>query len=53
MWQVTTGIPVLTAHVNIDRQAQPSHVLNSLQTYLQAIGIKHSTIQICNPEPGV
>lgn len=49
VWNISTGIPVLTAHVHIGEDADPTAVLQELEGYVRRIGIKHSTIQICNP----
>jgi len=52
VWNISTGIPVLTAHVHIGEDADPTQVLSALEVYVRRIGIKHSTIQICNPAIG-
>jgi len=49
IWNISTGIPVLTAHVHIGRDADAGMVLQQLESYVRGKGIKHSTIQICNP----
>ncbi|KAI8463510.1 MAG: cation efflux family-domain-containing protein [Monoraphidium minutum] len=49
VWNISTGIPVLTAHVHIGDEADQNQVLQALEVYVRDIGIKHSTIQICNP----
>lgn len=51
IWQVSTGIPILTAHIHIDGNADAPQVLQQLEAYARSLGIEHSTIQICNP-PG-
>jgi uncharacterized membrane protein YgcG len=52
VWNISTGIPVLTAHVHIGEDADPTQVLSALEVYVRRIGIRHSTIQICNPAIG-
>ncbi|KIY94164.1 CDF transporter, membrane protein [Monoraphidium neglectum] len=52
IWNISTGIPVLTAHVHIGEDADQTQVLQALEVYVRRIGIKHSTIQICNPMAG-
>jgi cobalt-zinc-cadmium efflux system protein len=52
VWNISTGIPVLTAHVHIGEDADPTAVLSALEVYVRRIGIRHSTIQICNPVAG-
>lgn len=52
VWNISTGIPVLTAHVHIGGDADANAVLSALEVYVRRIGIKHSTIQICNPAAG-
>jgi hypothetical protein len=52
VWNISTGIPVLTAHVHIGEDADPTSVLQALEVYVRRIGIRHSTIQICNPVAG-
>lgn len=51
VWNISTGIPVLTAHVHIGHDADPTEVLQKLEAYVRGQGIDHSTIQICNPQP--
>jgi cobalt-zinc-cadmium efflux system protein len=50
IWAISTSTsPVLTAHVHIGPDADANEVLHKLEQYVRAIGIDHSTIQICNP----
>jgi cobalt-zinc-cadmium efflux system protein len=49
IWNISTSTsPVLTAHVHIGPDADASTVLQKLEQYIRGVGIKHSTIQICN-----
>jgi zinc transporter 2 len=52
VWNISTGIPVLTAHVHVAHAADHSSILLQLERSFQRRGIKHSTVQICNPVPG-
>jgi cobalt-zinc-cadmium efflux system protein len=49
VWNISSNVPVLTAHVHIGDGADPNAVLAALEKYVRTIGVKHSTIQICNP----
>lgn len=49
IWNLTLGIPILTAHVHIGADTNAEQVLKKLEAYVRTKGIKHSTIQICNP----
>ncbi len=46
VWNISTGLPVLTAHVHIGEDAEPSAVLCQLEAYVRSLGINHSTIQV-------
>eukprot|EP00878_Enallax_costatus_P016850 GHUV01017689.1.p1 GENE.GHUV01017689.1~~GHUV01017689.1.p1 ORF type:complete len:506 (+),score=131.19 GHUV01017689.1:870-2387(+) len=51
IWNISASMkPVLTAHVHIGPDADPTAVLQKLEEYVRDIGIDHSTIQICNPQ---
>jgi cobalt-zinc-cadmium efflux system protein len=47
VWTITSGVNVLSAHVVVDRSADPSSVLDDLETCLRGdFDIEHSTIQL-------
>ncbi|KXZ46841.1 hypothetical protein GPECTOR_40g575 [Gonium pectorale] len=49
VWNLSMGLPILTAHVHIAEAADADAVLRSLEAYVRgSLGIQHSTIQICN-----
>jgi hypothetical protein len=49
VWNLSMGLPILTAHVHIAESADADVVLQGLEAYVrQSLGIQHSTIQICN-----
>jgi cation diffusion facilitator family transporter len=51
IWNISTSMkPVLTAHVHIGPDADPTAVLQKLEEFVRGLGIDHSTIQICNPQ---
>lgn len=50
VWNLSVGLPILTAHVHIGSQADANEVLAGLEAYVRGLGIRHSTIQICNPQ---
>ena len=52
VWNLTVGKPVLTAHVHLARGGDAPSVLAALEGYCRGLGIRHSTIQICNSNPG-
>uniref|UniRef100_A0A7R9YSA6 Cation efflux protein cytoplasmic domain-containing protein n=1 Tax=Chlamydomonas euryale TaxID=1486919 RepID=A0A7R9YSA6_9CHLO len=50
VWNISSGVePILTAHVHSMDDAAPAEVLDRLEAHARAMGIKHSTFQICNP----
>ena len=53
VWNLSVGLPILTAHVHIARAADADAVLRGLEGYVRrTLGITHSTIQICNYQVG-
>ena len=50
VWNLSVGLPILTAHVHIANEADANLVLTALEAYVRGLGIRHSTIQICNPQ---
>ncbi|GLI59526.1 hypothetical protein VaNZ11_001418 [Volvox africanus] len=49
VWNLSMGLPILTAHVHIAESANADAVLRGLEAYVRdSLGIQHSTIQICN-----
>ncbi|EFJ45417.1 hypothetical protein VOLCADRAFT_63715 [Volvox carteri f. nagariensis] len=49
VWNLSMGLPILTAHVHIAEWADADAVLRELEAYVRnTLGIQHSTIQICN-----
>ncbi len=51
VWNLSMGLPILTAHVHISSAADADTVLRQLEAYVRGLGINHSTIQICNYQP--
>jgi cobalt-zinc-cadmium efflux system protein len=50
-WTITSGLPVLSAHVVVDRDADAGKVLDGLGTCLAGhFDIEHSTFQLEQPE---
>ena len=51
VWSLTHGQPLLTMHVEIDRDAEHDEVLHRMQGFLaERFGIHHATIQVeCGP----
>jgi Co/Zn/Cd efflux system component len=52
VWSVSADIPILTAHVHLGEGADPGVVLAQIEAYCRGLGIRHSTVQICNPVGG-
>lgn len=49
-WQITTGLPMLTAHVTAAEGQDPYHVLHLVDIALSAdFDVEHSTIQVEHP----
>ncbi len=49
-WQITTGLPMLTAHVTAAEGQDPYHVLHLVDIALAAdFDVEHSTIQVEHP----
>lgn len=54
VWNLSMGLPILTAHVYTDPNARSGQVLQRLEQFARKRGIKHSTVQICTaPEHGL
>lgn len=51
VWNLSLGIPIMSAHVNVTLGTRPESVLKSLEQFSRRRGIRHSTVQICNPPP--
>ena len=49
VWTLSMGLPVLTAHAHILEGADPEAVLRAFDDLCTARGIRHTTLQICNP----
>ncbi|KAF5834227.1 hypothetical protein DUNSADRAFT_9180 [Dunaliella salina] len=49
VWNLSMGLPILSAHVNVDADALADSVLKKLEQFSRKRGIRHSTVQICNP----
>lgn len=49
VWHLSLGIPILTAHVHVASSMDSDVVLKKLEAYVRRLGVRHSTIQICNP----
>jgi len=56
VWDLSLGLPILSAHVNVDAEASADKVLKRLERLFRKRGIRHSTVQVCNlpasPQPG-
>lgn len=52
VWNLSMGLPILTAHVHILEGADPQEVLKAFEGVCNASGIRHTTVQICNPNAG-
>ena len=49
-WQITAGLPMLTAHVIAAEDQDPNHILHLVDTLLAAdFDVEHSTIQVEHP----
>ncbi len=46
VWQLTPGIPLLAAHVEMWPGADPTAVLHCITRYCRGLGIGHSTVQL-------
>eukprot|EP00798_Chlamydomonas_sp_ICE-L_P005074 gene5074-34872_t len=49
VWSLSSSIPILTAHIHKNEGADSDQVLEKVEHYIRKAGIRHSTVQICNP----